>query len=112
MCTVKDSFAANKVNQILPDVHNSDEYVFVSLDIFLLFTNVPLKKIVDIILKHFILARKLQQYLWSTYICQKTALSFVGKMYEKICGVSTEGSLGLVLANIIMTEYEKVIFNQ
>ena len=34
------------------------------------------------------------------------------KMYEKIHGVSTGGSLGPVLANIIMTECEKVIFNQ
>ena len=36
----------------------------------------------------------------------------MGKMYEKIHGVSTGGSLGPVLANIIMTECEKVIFNQ
>ena len=52
MYTVKNSFdAANKIKQILPDVHNSDEYVFVSLDVVSLFTNVPLKKTVDIILK-------------------------------------------------------------
>ena len=47
--TVKDSFdAANKVNQIPPNVQNADEYVFVSLDVVSLFTNVPLKKTVDI----------------------------------------------------------------
>ena len=40
MYTPKDSFgAANKIKQILPDVHNSDEYVFVSLDVVSLFTN-------------------------------------------------------------------------
>ena len=39
MYTPKDSFgAANKIKQILPDVHNSDEYVFVSLDVVSLFT--------------------------------------------------------------------------
>ena len=36
----------------------------------------------------------------------------MGKMYEKIHGVSTGGSLGPVLANIIMIECEKAIFNQ
>ena len=47
--TVKDSFdAANKVNQIPSNVQNSDEYVFVSLNVVSLFTNVPLKKTVDI----------------------------------------------------------------
>ena len=48
---VKDSLdVANKINQILPDVHNSDEYVLVSLEVVSLFTNVPLNK-TDIILK-------------------------------------------------------------
>ena len=44
--------------------------------------------------------------------CQKTAFSFNGKMYEQTDGVSMGGSLGLVLAIIIMTECEKVIVNQ
>ena len=36
--TAKDTLdAANKIDQILPDVQNSDEYVFVSLDVVLLF---------------------------------------------------------------------------
>ena len=49
---VKDSFnAVNKNNQILSDVHNSDEYVFVSLDSVSLFPNAPLNKTVKIILK-------------------------------------------------------------
>ena len=34
MYTAEDSFdAADKINQILPDVHNSDEYVLVWLDV-------------------------------------------------------------------------------
>ena len=43
--------------------------------------------------------------------CQKTAFSFNEKMYEQTDGVSKGGSLGPVLANIIMTECEKVIVN-
>ena len=50
MYTVKDSFdAANKINQIPSNVQNSDEYVLVSLDVVSLFTNVPMKKTVDIL---------------------------------------------------------------
>ena len=52
MHTMKDSFhSANKIDQFLPDVQNFDEYVFASLDAVSLFTNVPLKKTVAIILK-------------------------------------------------------------
>ena len=42
-------------------------------------------------------------------ICQKRALSFHNRLYEQIDGVSMGRSLGPVLANIIMTECEKVI---
>ena len=115
MYTVKDSFdAANKINQILPDIHNSDEYVFVSLDVVSLFTNVPLKKTVDIYtgkeIETTLTKRSLKKLIFDT--CQKTAFSFNGKMYEQTDGVSMGGSLGPVLANIIMTECEKVIVNQ
>ena len=49
MYTPKDSFgAANKMNQILPDVHNSDEYVFVPLDVVSLFTNLSLKTLLTL----------------------------------------------------------------
>ena len=64
MYTVKDSFdTPNKINQILPDVHKSDELVFVSLDVVSLSTNVPLKSTVDIVLNAFILANNLQLHL-------------------------------------------------
>ena len=60
MYTAKDSFdAANKIRQILPNVHNSDEYVFVSLDVFSLFTNVSLKKTVDFILKRIYIGKEI-----------------------------------------------------
>ena len=62
--TVKDSFdVANKINQILPDVHNSDEYAFVSLYVVSLFTDVHLKKTVDIIAKRLYTEKKLQIHL-------------------------------------------------
>ena len=102
MYTVKDSFdAANKINQILLDVHNSDEYVFVSLDVVSLFTNVPVKKTADIILKRIytgkeitttLMKRSLKKLIIDT--CQKTAFSFNDKMYEQTDGVSMGGSLG------------------
>ena len=120
MYTVKDSFdAANKINQILPDVHNSDEYVFVSLDVFVsLFTNVLLKETVAIILKRIYTGKEITTTLTERSLmklilktCQKTAFLFNGKMYEQIESVSMGGSLGPVLANIIMTECEKVIVN-
>ena len=41
--------------------------------------------------------------------CQKTTFSLNNKMYEQIDGVSMGGSLGPALANIIMTEFEKVV---
>ena len=84
-----------------------------------LFTNVPLKKTVNIILKRIynekqiptsLSNRSLKKLILDT--CQKTAFSFNNKMYEQLDGVSMGGSLGPVLANIIMTECEKVIVDK
>ena len=48
--SVKDSFdAANRINSILPEVKNSNNSVFVSLDVVSLFTNVLLKTTINII---------------------------------------------------------------
>ena len=50
--SIKDSFdAAKRINSILPEAKNSNDLVFVLLDVVSLFTNVPLKKTVNIILK-------------------------------------------------------------
>ena len=108
--------AANRINSILPEVKNSNDLVFVLLDVVSLFTNVPLKKTVNIILKRVfnnkeisttLSKRSLKKLIFGT--CQKTAFSLNNKMYEQINGVSMGGSLGPVLANIIMTEFEKVV---
>ena len=51
-CCLKDSFdAAMIISRILPQVRENDEYMFISLDVVSLFTNMPLKKSVNIILK-------------------------------------------------------------
>ena len=50
--TVKDLFdAANKIQQIQKELFDSG-YKFVSFDVILLFTNAPVAKTVNIILKH------------------------------------------------------------
>ena len=41
--------------------------------------------------------------------CMKTAFSYNNKLYKQIDGVSMGSSLGPVLANIIMTELEKIV---
>ena len=41
--------------------------------------------------------------------CTKTAFSFNNKIYKQIDGVLMGSPLGPVLANIIMTELEKII---
>ena len=41
--------------------------------------------------------------------CSKTAFSFDSKIYEQIDGVSMGSCLAPVLANIILTEFEKQI---
>ena len=97
----------------------NDSNVFVSLDVVSLFTTVPLKKncwhyfkihlygkeITTIHTK-----RSLKKLILDT--CQKTSFFFNGKMYEQADGVSMRRSLGPVLANIVMTECEKVSVNQ
>ena len=74
-----------------------------------LFTNVPSCKTVNIILEQVynkklintsLSKRSLKKLILDT--CQKTTVSFDNKLYEQIDGVNMCGSLGPVLANIIM----------
>ena len=78
-----------------------------------LFTNVSLKKTIDIILdrvynQHLVNTnlkkRTLKKLIQDT--CNKAAFLANGTVYEQIDGVSMGASLGPVLANIIMTELE------
>ena len=50
--SLKDSFdAATKINRIFAHIRENDKHMFISMDVALLFTNVTLKKTVNIILK-------------------------------------------------------------
>ena len=81
-----------------------------------LFTSVPIKRTVDIILRQIyqdrvvsmnLKKRTLKKIILDT--CTKTALSFNNKFYQQKDDVSRGSSLGPVLANIVMTELEDVI---
>ena len=76
----------------------------------------PLTKTVNIILERVytekLINTKLSKRSLKKLIldsCNKTAFSFNNKIYEQIDGVSMGSSLGPVLANIILTEFEKLI---
>ena len=80
------------------------------------FTNVPLKRTVNVILdriyKNDVIETKLKKSTLKKLIldcCTKTTFSFNNKLYDQIDGVCKGSSLGPVLANIIMTELEKRI---
>ena len=115
-CTVKDSFdAVTHINNIPRNLFN-DGYGFVSFDVTSLFTNIPLKKTVNIILKRIyknnLISTTLKKRTLKKLIldsCTKTIFSSNGKLYKQIDGVSMGSPLGPTLANIIMTEFEDII---
>ena len=115
---VKDSFeAAAKINSISFD-EISDEYTFVSFDVESLFTNIPLKKTIEIILNRVYSEKKISTTLSKRSLekllldaCTKTAFSFNKKLYEQIDGVSMGSPLGPLMTNVIMTELERVVVN-
>ena len=114
--TVKDSFdAVTHVNNIPRNLFN-DGYRFVSFDVTSLFTNIPFKKTVNIILKRIyknnlvsttLKKRTLKKLILDS--CTKTIFSSNGKLYKQIDGVSMGLPLGPSFANIIMTEFEDII---
>ena len=89
---------------------------FVSFDIASLFTNVPLRRTIEIILERVfedklinttLTKRTLKKLLLDC--ATKTAFSFDYIFYVQTDGVSMSSSLALVLANIILTEFEEAI---
>ena len=117
--TVKDSFeAVNRIHNIPPELFDQG-YRYVSFDVTSLFTNVPLNKTVDVILKRVYKDKLIKTNLRKSTLkkllldaCKKTAFSFNNTIYEQKDGVSMGSSLGPVLANVIMTEFEKYIVDQ
>ena len=86
----------------------SDEYTFVSFDVESLFTNVPLKKTIEIIFTRVCSEKKISK----TFLldaCTKTTFSFNNELYEQIDGVSMGSPLGSLMANVIMTELKRVV---
>ena len=116
---LKDSFsAADKINAI-PKHLLSEGYQFVSFDVKSLFTNVPLKRTVNIILDRIYNKKVINTSLRKSTLkklildtCSKVAFSSNGKIYEQTSGVSMGASLGPVLANIIMTELESQVIEK
>ena len=110
--TLKDSFeAANRIQDI-PSSLFVNRYKYMSFDVESLFTNVPIKKTICIILTRIYndhtISTNLKKLILDT--CTKTAFSFNNIIYEQKEGVSMGSSLGPIMANIIMTELEdKVI---
>ena len=117
--SMKDSFqAADEIKKIDFDSLQNG-YKLVSFDVVSLFTNVPLKRtiniIVDRIYKEKLIETKLRKRTLKKLIldcCTKTTFSFNEKLYDQIDGVCMGSALGPVLANIIMTELEKLILSK
>ena len=113
---LKDSFdAANRINQI-PKRLFEEGYRFISFDVESLFTNVPLKRTINIVLDRIyrqhclnvtLKERTLKKLLLDS--CTKTAFLANGKIYQQVDGVTMGTSLGPLLADVIMTEVEKQV---
>ena len=117
--TLRDTFQAVDAIKSVPKHLFAEGYQFVSFDVESLFTNVPLKKTVNIILKRIFAENQIQTTLTKRTLkklildsCTKTTFSFNKQLYEQVDGVSMGSSLGPVLANIILTEFEKEVVSE
>ena len=113
---LKYSFdAVKRIRSILPELFD-DDYQFVSVDVQSLFTDVPVKNTINIILDRVYNKKLINTSLKKRSMrklpldsCKKTAFSFHNVLYEQGDGASMGSSLGPVLANIILTEFENLI---
>ena len=114
--TLKDSYdTATRIRNIPTELFDQG-YVFVSFDVVSLFTNVPLQLTTNIILNRVYNEQPVETNLKKSTLkklikdtCMKTVFSCNNQLYEQTDGVSMGSSMGPLLANIIMTELEKVI---
>ena len=114
--TLKDSLdATNKIQEIPKDLFDSGNK-FVTLDLVSLFTNVPLAKTINIILKRVyseeldttnLTKRTMKRVLKDA--CSKTAFTFSDKIHKQIGGVLMRSPFGPLLANVFMTELGDII---
>ena len=114
--SLKDYFEATQRIHSIPTKLFVQGYRYVPFDVVSLFTNVSLKKTIEIILKRVyndqLVQTKLKKRTLKKLIldaCQKTHFSFNGKIYKQTDGVSMGSSLGPVLANIIMRQMESEV---
>ena len=114
--SIKDSFQAVREIDRMDFSKLNKGYSVVSFDVASLFTNVPLKRTINIILDRIYKEKVLNVTLKKSTLkklifdcCTKTTFSFNDNLYEQKDGVCMGSSLGPVLANIIMTELEKLI---
>ena len=114
--TIKDSFdAVDKIRTVASHLFN-EGYRWISFDVESLFTNVPLAKTIDVVLRRVYTEDAIDTNLKKRTLkklikdcCQKTTFSFNSVLYEQNDGVSMGSSLGPVLTKVIMTELEKTI---
>ena len=114
--SLSDSFDAVSSIKSIPEHLFLEGYQFFSFDIESLFTNVPLTRTVNIVLdrvynKNLINTTFSKRTLTKLILdcCIKTTFSFNNQLFEQTDGVSMRSSLGPVLANIILTEFEKIV---
>ena len=111
-----DTFDAVSAIKAIPPGLLDEGYRFVSSDVVSLFTNVPLKRTIDLVLKRVFNEKLINTTLSKSTLkklisdsCSKTAFSFDNEIYEQIDGVSMGSCLARVLANIILNEFENQI---
>ena len=117
--TIKDSFDAVTRIKNIPQELFDQGYIFVSFDVVSLFTNVPLQKTIDVILKKVYVEKVINTTVKKNSMrklikdsCKKIAFVFDNEIYEQIDGVSMGSALAPVLANIIMTELENTMIKE
>ena len=111
--TIKSTknFIENIKNRKIPR-----NYEMISFDVKSLFTNVPLEKTIQIILKRVFVDKEIETSLTRRelkellHLCTKEVhFSFNGSIYLQKDGVAMCSPLGSVLAGIIMVELERTI---
>ena len=105
---LKDSFnVVNRIKHIPPHLFDNG-YNYVSFDVESLFTNAPIKRTIDILLRRNYIDKvvstdlkncSLKKLLLDTF--KKRALTFNGVIYEKKDGIHMGFSLGCLLANLM-----------
>ena len=106
-----DEFVS-KLREITPP----DGYEMISFDVVSLFTNVPLEKTIDIIMKKVYQEKRIKTKIKPEklrtllYLCTKEGhFTFNGEIYVQVDGVMMGSPLGSLIANIFMCELENDI---